>query len=190
MSIIRTERLDLIIASGEFIELLVADEYGRAGDLLTVIVPDGWPHDDDARAGLSFHLKAIERNRAELPWRIRLIVLRSNRTVIGSINLKGLPDVCGTVEIGWGVSHEYRRQGIAVEAVEAVIEWVSSQANVRRIIATIPADSRASIRVAERVGMNATGDFRRNLPVWEFNLPDAPADNSLNPADKSSNPAP
>ena len=170
MSIIRTDRLDLIPAPTEFLELLVANEYERAGDLLNLTVPDGWPNDDDARAGLSFHLKAIQRNSAELFWRIRLIVLSSNRTLIGSINLKGLPDESGTVEIGWGVSPEYRRRGIAMEASEAVIKWVCSQPKVRRIIATIPTDNRVSIRVAERLGMNATEEPRRNLPVWELNV--------------------
>jgi [ribosomal protein S5]-alanine N-acetyltransferase len=170
MSIIRTDRLDLIPAPTEFIELLVANEYGRAGDLSNLIVPDGWPHDDDARAGLSFHLKALQRNAAELLWRIRLIALRSNRTVVGSINLKGLPDENGMVEIGWGVIPAYRRQGIAMEASEAVIKWISAQPKVRRIIATIPADNRASIHVAERLGMNATEESRRHLPVWELNV--------------------
>ncbi|HEY9403403.1 MAG TPA: GNAT family N-acetyltransferase [Pyrinomonadaceae bacterium] len=170
MSIIRTDRLDLIPAPTGFIELLIANEYGRAGDLLNFIVPDGWPNDEDARAGLSFHLKAIQRNSAELLWRIRLIVLRSNRTVIGSINLKGLPDESGTAEIGWGVSPEYQRQGIAMEASEAVIKWVCSQPKVRRIIATIPADNRASIRLAEQLGMKVTDESRRNLPVWELNM--------------------
>ncbi|HUQ32515.1 MAG TPA: GNAT family N-acetyltransferase [Pyrinomonadaceae bacterium] len=168
MNIIRTERIDLVPATPEFIKLLVADEYVRAGDLLNVVVPDSWPNDDDARAGLAFHLKAIQRNSAELHWRIRLIVLRTTRTIIGSINLKGLPDERGTVEVGWGVSPEYRRQGLAMEAAEAIIEWVCSQPEARRIIATIPADNPASIRVAERLGMNATGEFRRNLPVWEL----------------------
>lgn len=170
MNIIRTGRLNLIPAPIEFIELLIADEHVRAGELLNVIVPAGWPNDDEARAGLSFHLKALQKDSAELLWRIRLIVWRSNRTVIGSINLKGLPDENGTVEIGWGVSPEYRRQGIAVEASEAVIEWVCSQPKVRRIIATIPPDNIASIHVAERLGMKATGEFRRNLPVWELSV--------------------
>ncbi len=181
MSIIRTERLDLISAPTEFIELLVADEYVRAGDLLNVSVPDGWPHDDDARAGLSFHLKALQRNPAELLWRIRLIVWRSNRTVIGSINLKGLPDEQGTVEIGWGVSPEYRRQGIALEAAEAVMKWVCSQPQVRRIIATIAPDNAASIRMAERLGMTPAGEFRRHLPMWELSVDKAASNNSVNP---------
>ena len=170
MGIIRTDRLDLIPAPTDFIELLVASEYRRAGDLLNVTIPDGWPHDNDARTGLSFHLQAIRRDPLELLWRIRLIVLRSNRSVIGSVNLKGPPDGSGAVEIGWGVSPEHRRQGIAVEASEAVIGWVRSQPKVRRIMAAIPADNVASIRVAERLGMGVTGDFCRNLPVWELDL--------------------
>ncbi len=170
MNIIRTDRLELIPAPTEFIELLIANEYGRAGDLLNLIVPADWPQDDDARAGLSFHLKGIQSNPLELLWRIRLIVCRSNRTVIGSVNLKGLPDKRGTVEIGWGVSPEYRRQGIAVEAAQAVIEWANSQPQVRRIIATIPADNIASIRVAEQLGMTAMGEIHHSLPAWELKL--------------------
>lgn len=166
MSIIHTNRLGLIPAPAEFIELLVAHDYRRAGELLNIIVPDGWPHDHAAHAGLSFHLKAIRSNPLEFLWRMRLVVLRSNRTVTGSVNLKGPPDERGMVEIGWGVSPEYRRQGIAVEASEAVMEWICAQPEVRRIIATIPAGNRASIRVAERLGMKATGEHRRDLPVW------------------------
>ena len=124
MNIIHTDRLDIIPAPTEFIASLAEHDYRRAGELLNVIVPDGWPHDDDAHAGLSFHLKAIQSNSLEFPWRIRLIVLRSNRTVVGSVNLKGPPDRGGTVEIGWGVSPAYRRQGIAMEASEAVTEWI------------------------------------------------------------------
>lgn len=180
MNIIRTDRLDLVPAPTEFIELLVANEYARAGDLLNIIVTDGWPNDDDARAGLSFHLKAIQSDSAELLWRIRLIVLRSIRTVIGSINLKGLPDNSGTVEIGWGVVAEYRRQGIAVEASEVVMRWAASQPRVRRIIATVPAENLASIGVAERLGMHLTSELRRNLPVWELNLNQGASNNSLN----------
>jgi len=181
MVIIHTDRLDLIPAPPASIELLVANEYERAGDLLNLIVPESWPNNEDARAGLSFHLKAIQRDSLELLWRIRLIVLRSNRTVVGSVNLKGPPDESEAVEIGWGLSAEYRRQGIAVEASEAVIEWVCCQPKVRRIIATIPADNIASIRVAERLGMNANEEFRRDLPVWELNLHDAAPNNGMHP---------
>ena len=157
---------DLIPASAEFLKLLVGKEYVRAGELLGVIVPKGWPDDEEAIAGLSWHLKAIRRNPDEALWRVRLIVWRSNRTVIGSINLKGLPDESGTVEIGWGLSEPFRRRGIATEAARAVIKWSFGQSGVKRVIATVPGDNRASERVAERVGMYRTGELKRGLPVW------------------------
>ena len=158
--------VEIIPASPEFINLLIANEYSLAGELMNIVVPKGWPNDPDAIAGLSWHLKAIERDPNELLWRIRLIVLRSNRTVIGSINLKGMPDKEGTVEIGWGISEDYRGRGIATKATEAVMQWAFSQPDVKRVIATIPGNNIGSERVAQRLGMRQSGEMRRGLPVW------------------------
>lgn len=166
MNILHTEQLELVPAPAEFIRLLATGEYERASCLLNVFVPVGWPDDDAARAGLHMHLQAMQENALELLWRIRLIVLRESREVIGSINLKGLPRQNGDVEIGWGVSAEHRRQGIAVEAAGAVVAWVFSQAGVKRVIATIPEDNVASMRVAERLGMSLTQERKHDLPMW------------------------
>ena len=169
MDILQTQRLDLIPVTNEFLKMLIAEEYTVAGELLGVMVPQGWPFEEAPRAGLSIHLAAMEEDPSEYLWRIRLIVLRSNRTVIGSINLKGPPErKGGTVEIGWGVSFEYRRQGIATEAAQTVIDWALSQPGVRRVIATIPDDNLASKELAERLGMQYTQEIHRNLPVWEL----------------------
>src|SRR5215467_5388589 len=166
MDILQTPRLDLLPATSEFLKLLIAEKYALAGALLDVTVPEGWPYEEAPRTGLSVHLAAIEEDPSEYLWRIRLIVLRSTRTVIGSINLKGPPEKKGgTVEIGWGVSVEYRRQGIAREAAQAVIDWILSQPEVRRVIATIPDDNLASKELAKRLGMQCTREIHRNLPV-------------------------
>jgi hypothetical protein len=50
--------------------------YKRAGNVLGIIVPDGWPNDADAQAGLPIHLRAMQENPTERFWRIRLMVLR------------------------------------------------------------------------------------------------------------------
>jgi [ribosomal protein S5]-alanine N-acetyltransferase len=166
MNLTQDDTVEIIPAFPEFIKLLIANEYCRAGELMNLVVPNGWPNDPDAIAGLSWHLKALERDPNELLWRIRLVVLRSNRTVIGSINLKGMPDKDGTVEIGWGISEDYRRRGIATRATQAVMQWAFSQPGVKRIIATIPRDNIGSERVAQRLGMRQTGEMKRGLPVW------------------------
>jgi len=172
MNILHTERLEIVPASAEFIRLLATGEYERASGLLNVFVPFGWPHDDDARAGLHLHLRAMQENALELPWRIRLIVRREGREVIGSINLKGPLRQNGDVEIGWGVNAEHRGQGIAIEAAGAVIAWVFSQAGVKRVVATIPEDNVASMRVAERLGMSLTQERKRDLPMWALRRSD------------------
>src|SRR2546429_3570308 len=168
MAVINTDRITLIPAMIEFVELLIAEEYARAGKLLDVSVPHGWPSDVEARDGLHHHLQAMKDDAREGLWRIRLIVLRETRTVAGSINLKGQPRESGDVEIGWGVNPEYRRQGIATESAREVIAWAFDQEGVRRIIATIPEDNIASRRVAERLGMRLTDERKRGLPVWEL----------------------
>lgn len=166
MTVINTDRITLIPATIEFAELLIAQHYERAGNLLNVSVPHGWPNDIEAREGLAHHLRAMKDDARERLWRIRLIVLRESREVIGSINLKGQPVENGDVEIGWGVSPEYRKQGIATEAAREVIAWAFNQEGVRRVIATIPEENIASRRVAERLGMRLTDERKRGLPVW------------------------
>jgi ribosomal-protein-alanine N-acetyltransferase len=148
--------------------MLVVRDYSSAGALLSVFVEPGWPHDEEAAQGLGWHLRALERDPNEMLWRIRLIVDCSSRIVMGSINLKGGPDESGTVEIGWGVSEQYRRQGIATRATNAVIELVLAQRGVKRVIATIPPENEGSIRVAERIGMKRREELVRGLPVWSI----------------------
>lgn len=166
MDITLTERLELVPAPVQFIELLTAGKYERAGRLINASVPHGWPHDEDASAGLRAHLRAMQEDRRELPWRVRLIVLRESREVIGSVNMKGPPGQSGEVEIGWGVVAEHRGRGVAVEAARAVVEWAFRQECVERVIATIPEDNGASAGVAKRLGMRRTEERKRNLPVW------------------------
>jgi RimJ/RimL family protein N-acetyltransferase len=168
MRILRTARLDLVPATLESLELVIAGEYRRAGHQLGVTIPEGWPHEREPIEGLPWHLRALHEDPASIEWRIRLVVLRLQMLVIGSINLKGPPDSDGMVEIGWGVTAEHRNRGIAMEATQAVIEWVLEHDGVRRVIATIPRDNHASQRVAGRLGMALTQEVRRGLPVWEL----------------------
>jgi [ribosomal protein S5]-alanine N-acetyltransferase len=173
MTLTPDNSVEIIPAPPEFIKLLIARQYSRAGELMGVVVPQGWPDDPEAVAGLSWHLRAIERDPHEQWWRIRLIVLRLNRTVIGSINLKGMPDRDGSVEIGWGISEDYRGRGIVTRAAAAVMQWAFAQPGVKRVIATIPRNNPRSERVAERLGMKQTGELQRGLPVWAKDRVDA-----------------
>jgi ribosomal-protein-alanine N-acetyltransferase len=164
--VIETPRLRLIALLPDELRALIARASGRASALLGAHIPYAFPSDQDARAGLSWHLQALSRDPAQVVWRLRVAVERSQGAVLGSINLKGPPDAHGDVEIGWGIEPLHRQQGYALEAAAAVLEWALRQRGVVTVSATISVDNTASQRLAARLGMRLTQDSRRGLPLW------------------------
>jgi len=160
-----TSRLVLIPATVQVIQAVLDDQHELAGALEGVKVPRDWPGNSDALAALPVHLGAMRRDPAQLPWRFRLVVRRSDRLVLGSIDLKG-PPRDGTVEIGWGLIEAARRQGYAREAAEAVVQWLSTRAEVERVTAAVAPSNLPSIRIAEALGMTMTSLTYRDLPVY------------------------
>jgi ribosomal-protein-alanine N-acetyltransferase len=159
-----TRRTQLIVAPLAFVRAVIADDRVTAAALVEATLPEDWPGSSEATEGLAVHAAALDEDPRELPWRIRLII--TQQRVVGSINLKGPPDVHGDVEIGWGLVADARMRGLATEAAHAVIQWARAQPGVTRIIATIPPDHDRSQAVARRLGMQPTYEIRRDLPVW------------------------
>ena len=164
---IETEHLLLVCLLPEEIERLIAADYERVS-LLTGV----WYRQDDPNQGVDWpwHLRALEADRNQVAWRVRVIVDRSSNTVIGSINLKGPPGIDGDVEIGWGLHADARGKGYATEASAAVIHWVAKHAVVSSISATVPDENYPSQRLAARLGLCRTSEKRRDLPLWKCAL--------------------
>jgi [ribosomal protein S5]-alanine N-acetyltransferase len=160
---IQTERLLLVALTPELIEALIARDFGRFAALSGFRFPPDNPDIGD----LAWHLKAIRADDRHLPWRMRVIIERSSKMVVGSINLKGPPSA-GDVEIGWGLIEQVRGRGYATEASAAVIQWARQQPGVSSISATIPDDNYPSQRLANRLGLARTSQTRRNLPLWKW----------------------
>jgi ribosomal-protein-alanine N-acetyltransferase len=162
-----TSRLVLVPAGIELLQAVVDHDYALAGAVQQLTIPPTWPGNRDAVEGMPIHLGALRTDPSEIPWRIRLVLLKPSRIAIGSINLKG-PPRGGSVEIGWGILPAMRRKGFAVEATAAVIHWLQDQPAIHRITATIDDANTPSIRVAERLGMRKTPARHRDLPVYEL----------------------
>jgi [ribosomal protein S5]-alanine N-acetyltransferase len=144
---IQTQRLTLSVLLPEEIEALIA------GEVRCVELASGFkylPDDPNGGVDLGWHLRALQADNNQLPWRIRVIVERSSNTVVGSINLKGPPDNDGDVEIGWGL-----------------IEWAFQQPGVRSVSATVPDGNNASECVARRLGLTRIAATRRDMPLWK-----------------------
>jgi RimJ/RimL family protein N-acetyltransferase len=55
-------------------------------------------------------------------------------------------------EVGWGVAHEFRGKGYAVEAARASIDWSFATFEIDRIVHCIDRENIASQAVAQRLG--------------------------------------
>jgi RimJ/RimL family protein N-acetyltransferase len=163
---IETLRLRLVVLLPHEIRSLIARDTERASQQAGVTFPPGWPEEHEAREGLPWHLRHFEANERHRAWRIRVVAERATGTVIGSVNLKGPPDLAGDVEIGWGITEAHRRRGYAFEAARGVIEWVARQPGARSLSATIADDNVASQQLAVKLGLVRTSEVRRQKPLW------------------------
>jgi len=146
---LQSERLILTPASAGFVQAILDRDCVKAGALHQITVPPTWPGSREAMDGLTWHLRALQADPSEVPWRIHLVILKEDRIAIGSVNLKGAPKN-GEVEIGWGVLPSMRRMGFATESVGAMLAWLDQQPEVRRITATIDDLNSAAQREATR----------------------------------------
>lgn len=152
-----------------FVEAVLAGDTEAAGALVGARLLPGWLSDPDVRTGLSINLRALRADPAQVPWRIRLMVLRDERCVIRSINMKGPPGPDGTVDMGWEVEPTYRGRGFATEAAQGVLAWVLGQPGVRRVTARIQPENLPSIRVARRLGLRPTAERHPEQGIiWEI----------------------
>ena len=138
--------------------------------LLQVRVPDGWPHFPEA-----FSLSAIEShesNLLEADWHGYFFLHPKERVLVGSGVFKGPPDDSGTVEIGYEIASEYWNRGWATEAAQGMIEYAFSHEEVRAVIAHTLAQTNASNRVLQKVGMRfiAEVDDPEEGKVWRWQI--------------------
>jgi RimJ/RimL family protein N-acetyltransferase len=65
------------------------------------------------------------------------------------------------VEMGWRLGSQFWGRGLATEAAQAVLKYGVESLGFRRVTATVHCDNRASLRVAEKLGMSV--ETRREL---------------------------
>lgn len=65
-------------------------------------------------------------------------------------------------EIGWRLAADSWGRGLATEAARAALKHAFDVLEFRRVIATVQAANRASIRVVEKLGMQPERSYQRN----------------------------
>jgi len=102
-------------------------------------------------------------------WQMRL---KTDGTIIGSLDFKGPPDEKGEAEIGYGTDAAYRGSGYTTEAARALIDWAFSQSEgLFYIMAETAPDNAASQRVLEKLKFKPTGKTGGEGPRYELERP-------------------
>jgi RimJ/RimL family protein N-acetyltransferase len=156
---LQTPRLLLVAATLEH-ALAEGEDLAKLSALLDAEVPPTWPpplNDDQSHAWFTDRLRADPDSVGWSMWYFLLERPGLRRLAIGNGGLKGRPSAEGTAEIGYSLMPAFHRQGLAPEAVGALIEWTFGHPEITRIIAHTLPELRASIRVLEKSGFTFTG---------------------------------
>jgi RimJ/RimL family protein N-acetyltransferase len=73
--------------------------------------------------------------------------------LLGTAGFFGPPDEVGVVGLGYGVVPEARGQGLATEALTALLAFASADARVHLVQADVSHENVASQRVMQKAGM-------------------------------------
>jgi ribosomal-protein-alanine N-acetyltransferase len=93
-----------------------------------------------------------------------LIIIRDAPFGAGLAGFKGVPDVRGEVEIGYGIDPAYRNRGYMTETVRGMIAWAFGEERCRSVVA-LDVDRRnaASRRVLEKNGLAVFAETAESL---------------------------
>lgn len=156
VSSIESPRLYLAPAS---VEITRADLDGpeALATALGVPVPPEWPPELYSRPALMAVMQQL-RDRAEHGWSTWYLAEREpGKGLVGVCGFKGRPDLKGSVEIAYSILEPFRNLGYASEAVQRLVDWAFTHAQVTQVTAETLPHLRQSIRVLEKNGFNHAG---------------------------------
>ena len=91
--------------------------------------------------------------------------ISTGREVVGTVSLKNISHSMGYGEIGYGVSQSHHGRGIGTAAVGLLVEKVFSESPLRRLIALVYEENRASRRLLEKLGFQEEGLLREHYLI-------------------------
>ena len=169
--LIKTPRLNLIAATPA---LLIAELTSRwkLSAALNAIVPEDWPPGEYDRDAIEFfYERLMSGGKLVEGWygwyAVKRSVASGDEALVASGGYFGPPDADGVVEIGYSVSENWRRCGIATEIVGALVENAFSR-QAKTVIAHTHPDNLASINVLRRSGFVDRESVREGTVGFEF----------------------
>jgi RimJ/RimL family protein N-acetyltransferase len=154
---IRTPRFELVSMSLPFMQALRRHDISAAAAEIGADVPADMP--DDLEHFLEYRIADLSADPTVQPWLGRAIVFDdgTGRRIIGSVGFHAPPDDGDRVEIGYRVEPAHRRQGVATEVVQALLDWACREHGVTRFRAATSPDNVASQAVLRRFRFRQVG---------------------------------
>lgn len=148
---IASPRLRLVALTPELAELQLHDRMGFF-KALGVEPEPSWPPELMDEAAMRWTRDELVARPGDVGWYSWVYISPVMHRLLGTGGFKGAPDAAGEVEIGYSMLVSYREQGLATEAVDALMGWAYEDPRVKRILAHTRDDRDASHRVLEKAG--------------------------------------
>ncbi|MGC4016059.1 MAG: GNAT family N-acetyltransferase [Luteolibacter sp.] len=161
MSVISSERLDLVPMGPAFLRASLGGDLAAASSAIGAILPLEWPSLPDI---LEMRLRQMEADPELESWLLRAMVLRETRLMVGFLGFRTAPGPQyleewspGAIEFGFSVSDNHRRLGYAREAARGLMGWAVER-GVRNFVLTIRPDNLPSLALAAQLGFRKIGE--------------------------------
>ena len=147
-----TERLILIPFTINICKNILNNDY-RDLEALNLKKGNGWPDEDvlDTLPRIINNLNKVEAPTGYESW---MIIKKETREIIGDAGFKGFNFVNDSIDIGYGIIDEERRNGYAEEAVTALIHWAMTNEMVKEITATCHLENINSINLLTKLSFH------------------------------------
>lgn len=154
-----SQRLRLVALTPQLAEWQVCDRQAFF-KALGVEPEPVWPPEQVGDGDISWIRDELKAHPQDAGWYCWVYISSIMKRLLGAGGFKGAPDETGTVEIGYSMLTSYREQGLATEAVMALLDWAYRDDRVRTVVAHTRDDRDASHRVLEKAGFRQTRRFR------------------------------
>jgi ribosomal-protein-alanine N-acetyltransferase len=131
-----------------------------------VLLPEGWPDEDDLRHLQRWHKDMAGENRVA-PWRARAIVRISDSQMIGHAGFHGPPDDAGMIEIGYAIFPAFRGNGYATEAARRLLD-MAKEIGATTFRASVSPSNEQSLAIVRKLGLAKTGERMDDVDGLEF----------------------
>lgn len=160
-----TEHLLIVPCSLDIAKSLIFHR-GELEERSPITIPKGWPS-PLIKGILPLYIEKMEKDNSNYGWGLWMIINYEDKRIIGDIYIQGKPDQSGTIHLCFNMSNGILNPLLTYEAIDAMIEWLTTQKDAKKIITECSESNFQSIKLFERLGMRCTKKDGKFL-MWEL----------------------